>query len=244
MKHRSQHGGFGLVEVMIALLLGLVLVLGIVQIFASVRQTALVQDASALLQEDARYVLTRISQELRMTGMFGCLSLGSASLSGVPGAFDRPIEWSSASSSLRLVTSNAGRGITETSNADWTIITDCRTTGTVVPGVAAPGNGQMAFPIRQIEYQLDTDNKVLQVRSGGAGGFEPLIGNVKSFDVQFGVAASAGEPYVSGTYVAPGTVADPALIRSVRIALVLEDENQRSAPQEYTVVAALRNRLL
>lgn len=244
MKLRTNHRGFGLIEIMIALALGLVLVLGIIQIFASTRQTALVQDASAVLQENARYVLTRMTHELRMAGMFGCLSLNSASVSDVPIEFDSPINWAAGSSSLFIITSNATRGIAESTNADWTLVTDCRTTGTVVPGVAAPGNGEMAFPIRQTEYQLDADRKVLKVRSGGAGNFEPLIGNVKAFDVQFGVAASAGDPYVSGNYVAPSTVADPALIRSVRIALVLEDENQRSAAQEYTVVAALRNRLL
>ncbi|MGH1448191.1 MAG: pilus assembly protein PilW [Pseudomonadaceae bacterium] len=244
MTFSKQNGGFGLVEIMIALLLGLVLVLGIVQIFSSTRQTALVQDASAGLQEDARYVLTRMTQELRMAGMFGCLSLNSASVSGVPDEFDSPIRWEAGSTSLLIITSNATRGVAESTNADWTLVTDCRTTGAVVPGVAVPGNGEMAFPIRQTEYQLDPDRNVLQVRNGGAGSFEPLIGNVKSFDVQFGVAANAGDPYVSGNYVAPGTVANPALIRSVRIALVLEDENQRSAPQEYTVVAALRNRLL
>ncbi|MBL4835283.1 MAG: PilW family protein [Pseudomonas sp.] len=233
-----------MIEIMIALVLGLVLVLGIIQIFASTRQTALVQDASAVLQEEARYVLTRMTQELRMAGMFGCLSLGSASVSGVPDEFDNPIDWTVASSVLRIITSNATRGTAQSSNADWTLVTDCRTSGNIVAGVAAPGNGQMAFPIRLIEYQLDADRNVLQVRNGGAGSFEPLIGNVKSFDVQFGVAANAGDPYVSGNYVAPGSVANPALIRSVRIALVLEDENQRSAAQEYTVVAALRNRLL
>lgn len=243
MKFRTNHRGFGLIEIMIALVLGLVLVLGIVQIFASARQTALVQDASAVLQENARYVLTRITQDLRMAGMFGCLSLNSASVTGVPGEFDNPIEWDAASSSLSIITSNATRGTTESTNADWTLVTDCRTSGTITQGVATPGNGEVAFPIRQIEYQLDSAKRVLQVRSGGAGNFEPLIGDVKSFDIRFGVAANAGDPYVSGNYVAPGTVADPALIRSVRVALVLEDADQRSAAQEYTVVAALRNRL-
>jgi type IV pilus assembly protein PilW len=244
MKSKAHNSGFGLIEVMIALVLGLVLVLGITQIFASSRQTAAVQDASATLQEDARYVLTRMTQELRMAGMFGCLSLASASVSGVPAAFDDPIQWTNGTSTLRIITSNATQAVGPTSNADWTLVTDCRTSGAVTAGVATPGNGEIALPIRQIEYQLDAAENVLQVRSSGAGSFEPLIGNVQSFDIQFGVAANAGDPYVSGNYVAPGSVANPALIRSVRIALVLEDENQRTADQVYTVVAALRNRLL
>ena len=244
MSMRAQNRGFGLIEIMIALVLGLVLVLGITQIFASSRQTSLVQDASATLQEDARYVLTRMTQDLRMAGMFGCLSLASGSINNVPADFDNPISWDAPSSTLRIITSNATQAVSQTSNADWTLVTDCRTGGDVEIGVAAPGAGEIALPIRQIEYQLDAAANVLLVRSGGAGAFEPLIGNVQSLDIQFGVAASPGDTYVSGNYVAPDSVANAAVIRSVRIAMVLEDDNQRTADQEYTVVAALRNRLL
>ena len=243
MRIKAHNKGFGLIEIMIALVLGLVLVLGITQIFASSRQTSMVQDASARLQEDARYVLTRMTQELRMAGMFGCLSLASGSVTNVPVAFDNPISWDAPNATLSIITSNATQAVSQTSNADWTLTTDCRSGGNVVVG-AAPAAGQIALPIRQIEYKLDAAEGVLQVRNSGAGAFEPLIGNVKSLDIQFGVAASAGDTYVSGNYVAPATVGNPALIRSVRIAMVLEDENQRTADQEYTVVAALRNRLL
>lgn len=244
MKNRSSNFGFGLIEIMIALALGLVLILGITQIFASSRQTALVQDASATLQEDARYVLTKITQELRMAGMFGCLSLGSGSVVGAPAEFSNPISWTSADSTLRIITSNATRGTAQSSNADWTLVTDCRTTGTVTPGAAAPAAGQIALPIRLIEYHLDSAEKVLQVRNGGAGAFEPLIGNVKSLDIQFGVAADPGDTWVAGNYIEPAAVANFSLIRSVRVVMVLEDPNQRTADQQYSVVAALRNRLL
>ena len=50
--------GFGLVEVMIAVTLGIVVVLGITQIFVSAKQSYLTQDATSRLQEDARYVLS------------------------------------------------------------------------------------------------------------------------------------------------------------------------------------------
>lgn len=243
MKLRKKSKGFGLIEIMIALVLGLVLVLGITQIFASSRQTALVQDASATLQEDARYVLTRMTQELRMAGMFGCLSLASGSITNVPAAFDNPISWDAPNSTLRIITSNATQAVAQSSNADWTLVTDCRTGGTVEVGAAAPAAGEVALPIRLIEYRLDAAENVLEVSQGG-GAFQPLIGNVQSLDIQFGVAASPGDTFVSGNYVAPDSVANSAVIRSVRIALVLEDENQRTADQEYTVVAALRNRLL
>ena len=43
MRIKAHNKGFGLIEIMIALVLGLVLVLGITQIFASSRQTSLVR---------------------------------------------------------------------------------------------------------------------------------------------------------------------------------------------------------
>lgn len=61
---RKRHSGFGLIELMIAMVLGLLLVLGMTQVFLSARQTSLAQSASAQLQEDARYVLSKIAQEI------------------------------------------------------------------------------------------------------------------------------------------------------------------------------------
>lgn len=63
--------GFGLIELTVAMALGLLLVLGMTQIFLSARGSYLAQGASAQLQEDARYVLSKIAQEVRMAGMFG-----------------------------------------------------------------------------------------------------------------------------------------------------------------------------
>ncbi|WP_431194188.1 PilW family protein, partial [Pseudomonas viridiflava] len=69
--------GFGLVEIMVALVPGLVVSLGIVQIFTASRVTYQSQNASARMQEDARFVLSKMIQEIRMTGMYGCLSLSN-----------------------------------------------------------------------------------------------------------------------------------------------------------------------
>ncbi|MBC9252241.1 hypothetical protein A9179_18380 [Pseudomonas alcaligenes] len=232
--------GFGLIEVMVAMVLGLLVVLGITQIFVSSKQTYVAQDASARLQEDARYVLTRMTQELRMAGMFGCLSLSSGSVSNVPTAFDDPIVWDDGT--LSIITANAVTGSDSATDADWTLTTDCRSTGTVQAGNHAPVAGQMAFPIRQVEYQYDEDAQTLSVQNGGAGGFQTLISGVTAFNVSFGVAADSDSTYASGSYeLAP---ADPALIRSVRISMTLADPDGKAGNQTYSVVAALRNRLL
>jgi type IV pilus assembly protein PilW len=235
---KMKQKGFGLIEVMVSLVLGIVVVLGISQIFVSAKQTYLTQDASARLQEDARYALSRMVQELRMAGMFGCVSLSS--LANKPTEFDDPIDWTSGSSTLRIITANPTSGAATTTNADWTIITDCRSIATVANGVATPGSGEIALPIRQVEYKLDSGS--LQVSEGG-GGFQPLISGVTNFAIEFGQATTATDTYVSGDYVDAAS-ADMARVRSVRILLEMTDGEGRVAPQTYTVVAALRNRLL
>ena len=65
--------GFGLVEIMVALVLGLVVVLGVIQIFLASKNTYVTQNASARMQEDARFALSKLMQEIRLTGMYGCL---------------------------------------------------------------------------------------------------------------------------------------------------------------------------
>ena len=229
---------FGLIEVMVSMMLGVIVVLGISQIFVSAKQTYFTQDASARMQEDARYALSRMAQELRMAGMFGCISVNN--LLNAPDEFNDPIDWVSGSATLSIITANPTSGMVTTSNANWTIITDCRSAATVQNGSATPATGEIALPIRQVAYRLNGD--LLQVSEGG-GGFQTLMSGVSGFDVQFAQAATPDDAYVSGVYVNPAA-ADMASVRSVRIALQMTDPEGRVAPQTYTVVAALRNRLL
>ncbi len=70
---KQGHCGFTLVEMMLALLWGLVLVLGAAQVFIAAKHTYLSQNASAYLQEDGRFVLSKMLQEIRMAGLAGCL---------------------------------------------------------------------------------------------------------------------------------------------------------------------------
>lgn len=64
--------GFSLVELMLALALGLVVVTGIVQLFVSNSQTYNVLNGQARLQESARFALEFISRASRSAGYTGC----------------------------------------------------------------------------------------------------------------------------------------------------------------------------
>lgn len=230
--------GFGLVEVMIAVTLGIVVVLGITQIFVSAKQSYLTQDATSRLQEDARYVLSRMVQDIRMAGMFGCLPVSA--LDSSPSDFASPIEWDNSEKKLSLVTASVADGREGSSSSTWTITTDCLTEGTVRSGSQDPGAGELAFPIRKLSYKYDEDAGTLSVASG-SNEAQPLVSGVSAFTVDFGLAANAGDPYVAGSYTS--NVSEAALIRSVRLSLTMHDADGRTADQTYSVVAALRNRL-
>ncbi|HEX7037012.1 MAG TPA: PilW family protein [Pseudomonadales bacterium] len=69
---RSRSSGFSLVELLLALALGLVVVTGIVQLFVGNSQTYNILNGQARLQESARFALELISQAARSAGYFGC----------------------------------------------------------------------------------------------------------------------------------------------------------------------------
>jgi len=60
--------GFSLIELMVALTLGLLLSVGMVTLFGATSKTNKVSDALARLQENGRYAVTRMTQDLRMAG--------------------------------------------------------------------------------------------------------------------------------------------------------------------------------
>src|SRR5690554_129178 len=72
-KSRKQQAGLSLVELMIAMALGVVLSLGIAQVFLGSSKTYRTSGAIAYLQENLRYSLARISNDVRMAGNVGCL---------------------------------------------------------------------------------------------------------------------------------------------------------------------------
>lgn len=53
---RRRQRGFGLIEMLVALALGLIVVLGVVQIFIAAKNTYVSQNSAAAMQEDARFV--------------------------------------------------------------------------------------------------------------------------------------------------------------------------------------------
>ncbi len=68
----DQQHGFSMVELMIAITISLLLLAGVIQIFLASRQTYTMQDGMSRLQENARYALGRITQDIARSGYLGC----------------------------------------------------------------------------------------------------------------------------------------------------------------------------
>lgn len=226
---RKTGRGFGLIELMIALVLGLLVVAGVIQIFSAARGTYSSQNSSARLQEDARFVLSKMIQEVRMVGMFGCLR----TITNAGTSLDIPISWDANGAILTLLTADVGgNGGVPT----WTVVSDCVSTSRLYTGVQTAGAGQVSFPIRRVIYTYQNGQLLL----GPSDNRAVLVDNVSVFRVSFGVATSATDTLATSYTSAPS---NPALIRSVRLSMTLRDPAGQVRDQTYSVVAALRNRL-
>jgi type IV pilus assembly protein PilW len=64
--------GFSLVEIMVALLIGLVLMGGMIQLLVGTKQTYRFHEALSRIQENGRFAMEFLAQDLRMTGFTGC----------------------------------------------------------------------------------------------------------------------------------------------------------------------------
>jgi type IV pilus assembly protein PilW len=236
----KRQAGFNLIELMIAMVLGLIVSLGITQVFLSAKNTYVTQDAAAGIQEDARFVLSKMLQEIRMVGMFGCLQKitpPTANGSLFNQAQTKPIDYTSNAATgnvLTLITADVG---TSGGTPTWSIIYDCKAPSVAYDGAQAAPVGKQVLPIRRVVYTYLNRQLLTTVGNNTT----VLINNVEIFNVSFGVASSAADKVIT-SYVAVAP-ADPNLIRTVRISMQLTDPTTRAAPQTFNVVAALRNRI-
>ena len=69
---RKSQRGLTLIEIMIALVIGLIITAGIIQVFASTRQSNRVHEAISRMQETGRMALEVLARDIRMADFWGC----------------------------------------------------------------------------------------------------------------------------------------------------------------------------
>ena len=71
--NQRRNGGFTLIEVMVAIVIGAVLSAASIGLLVNSKGTYELQDDLARLQENARFGLEAIARDIRMAGYFGCM---------------------------------------------------------------------------------------------------------------------------------------------------------------------------
>jgi len=71
---RRRLRGFSLVELMVALTIGLIILAAVSTLFVNSKQTYTTQDSLARLQENARFAMHFLIKDLRLAGYYGCMS--------------------------------------------------------------------------------------------------------------------------------------------------------------------------
>jgi type IV pilus assembly protein PilW len=72
MKTYKLHSGYSLIEIMVAMLIGLFLIGGIMQLFIASKKTYQMEDAMAHVQENQRFALDFMVHDVRSAGSWGC----------------------------------------------------------------------------------------------------------------------------------------------------------------------------
>ena len=70
--HRT-HGGFSLVELMIAMVVGLLLISGMITVFVGTKRSSQLNSSMAMMQEHGRFALSSMVSDVRMAGFQGCV---------------------------------------------------------------------------------------------------------------------------------------------------------------------------
>lgn len=82
IKQKVQQG-FGLVELMISVTLGLVLSAAVIQVFVASNSSSTLQQSLAQVQENARFAMRILGEEIRMSGYMGCTSIGTVVVNSI-----------------------------------------------------------------------------------------------------------------------------------------------------------------
>jgi type IV pilus assembly protein PilW len=230
-----QNQGFTLIEIMIALLLGVFLLGGVIGIFISAKQTNREQDALSRLQENGRFAMEFLARDIRMADYRGCQTATPPSLDVTVNVANVPLTGTDGG----VDATNSALDPPDTINVRW----------------SENGCAAHSAPLDADGCPTDLNKECSQNRVYGVSASKALYQNTTGFEIVEGVEnmqilygvdseITVADPDGDGVanYYLPGTVAnfpaavDWAKVVSVRISLLLQtiDDNIASRPLPYT----------
>ncbi len=227
---RSRQAGFTLVEMMVAVTIGLIVLFGMTATFVNLKNTFRSQDKLGQLQDNERLALTFLTNAINEAGYYP--DPKSASTIGAVGSLAAPTT-SPASPGGTMPAAVGVFGTADGSTATTpeslqTAYASLSTDGLIsCIGTSYAGSATVAATVRNIYYVDPTTNSLMcRVLVNGAGtdamanGGTPqvLVTGISKMQVYYGLAP-ASNPHQVNNYVAPGSVTDWTTVKSVRISL-------------------------
>ena len=142
--------GLSLVELMVAITIGLIILTALTRLFVTSRSTYTLEEGLARVQENARFAMEFLAQDIRMAGFSGCLGQGAP----VSVRLNNPDDYLSKYS--EPVSGHTYTGTGGSSLTDWT------------PALPGTVNGIIYFAANEVMPFTD----IIVVRHGDETGFQ------------------------------------------------------------------------
>jgi len=214
----KQQQGLSLIELMVAILISSILMLGVLQLFSNTTATDKTNTALARIQESGRVALEVIAADARRAGYQGCSSAANPLTIG------------------NLTFPAAALGTTSKSvTFRYATTTD---TGTTFSGNKTC-NGTTLY-LTSVTYSTCTSNGVSRLcKAQNGGNASPILSNAGITSVQFGVPDAGLVSWIDSASI---TQAQLDLAQAVRVTLGITDARNEIS-RSFTGTFELRNRL-
>jgi len=230
MKTSTTQRGFTLVELMIAVVIGLFLVGGLLTLVQAMKRTTVSQNGMSQLQENERMAMTLITDVIQSAGYF---VVTSATVNNT------------AASSFGVIApfTVAGQYISGTGTfggASNTITVRYMTSGT--DNVINCNGGTSAVAASFVnQFSIDTANKNLVCQltvNGGAPTTVVLINGITNMQIRYGVQTNTSVTSNSiDTYLDSTAVTDWTAVKSVKITLTFVNPMYGNSPCQTTLAS-------
>jgi type IV pilus assembly protein PilW len=245
---RARQAGFTLVEMMVALTIGLFLVLGFTVAFVNMKGTFVSQDKLSQLQDNERLAMAVLTSTVGQAGYFPVTTanLGATRSGALPA--DANATYGALAAGQAVIGQVAAAGRSETLSTRYAGNTsdgllNC-VGGNVVISPATSGSVRNVFAVNTATNTLgcvySTDGGATYVTDTGGQPFA-LVSNITSMSVQYGVDTDADGNI--DTYKAVGSVAagEWASVKAVRVTLTFINPNAAASPITWVQTINLMN---
>lgn len=251
MKTNTNQTGMTLIEIMIALLIGAFLLGGVIEIFIGSKQTYRMQDNLSRLQENGRFAMGFLSEDIRMAGYWACMS---------PSTPNQDIAGTEGGSATVPDT------ITLRAAFDPALLPPgaCGDAVTAIPTPDIPANFYTDRPSSIITYSINNNSNGIPTLRRATDGVSianydvyDVVEGIENMQILYGVDTDAAGTANYGTpnyYATATNVPNMASVVSIRITITVRtiDDNvvQKTTAnpsgritRDFTSTIAVRNRL-